>query len=97
MVDPKMAVKPRSGMDIDDAITTGPQPPRVTAEHRKGGLVKKPIRKYQHGGPVGVVKDTGPGAASASSRPWSANMKGRDVTMKAKGGKVGAVAKGRRS
>lgn len=63
-------------------------------QKRKGGMVmKKPVKGYQHGGPV---RDTAPGAASASSRPWSANIKGRDVTMRAKGGKINNLKKGKR-
>lgn len=54
----------------------------------KGGPVKKVVRGYQHGG---VVRDTAPGAASASSHKWSANIAGRDVAMKNKGGKVNKV------
>lgn len=76
-------------------------PPSKTAQatgKARGGQVKKVVKGYQHGGPVrSVVQgDTAPGAASASSHKWSANIAGRNVTMKNKGGKVNKVAKGRR-
>lgn len=95
-IDSKMAIKPRSP---NDDMVTGPQPEGTPTymQHRKGGRVSKVMKKpkgYQHGGVVN--NDTAPGAASASSHKWSANMAGRNVTMRAKGGKVNKVKKGRR-
>lgn len=51
--------------------------------------VKQKPKGYQRGGVVN--ENTAPGAASASSHRWSANIAGRDVSMKNKGGKVNKV------
>lgn len=94
--DRKLEIKPRSP---NDDIVTGPQPEGTPTymEHRKGGKVnrvmKKPVKGYQRGG---EVKDTAPGAASASSRPWSANIAGRNVAVHNKGGKVNKTLRGKR-
>lgn len=82
------------GYPAPTSTRSAPAPGGYTGGYRKGGMImKKPVKGYQRGG---EVKDTAPGAASASSRPWSANMAGRNVTMRNKGGKIGNLKKGKR-